>query len=189
MEGIRAKRAGACYGVQRALDMADEVIADATGYAETDNSEILEARQMFADKLRQHKEEISGEADRVRQAGGLFIIGTERHDSRRIDNQLRGRAGRQGDPGETRFYLSLEDDIMRLFGSERVMGMMENLGVDEDTPIEQKMLSNAIETAQKKVESKNFQQRKNVLEYDDVMNTQREVIYKQRRQVLDGEDL
>ena len=121
--------------------------------------------------------------------GGLFILGTERHESRRIDNQLRGRAGRQGDPGESRFYLSLEDDIMRLFGSERVMGMMEKLGVDEDTPIEQKMLTNAIENAQKQVESRNFQTRKNVLQYDDVMNTQREVIYKERRKVLDGEDL
>ena len=127
--------------------------------------------------------------DIVVEAGGLRIIGSERHESRRIDNQLRGRAGRQGDPGESRFYLSLEDDIMRLFGSERVMGMMEKLGVDEDTPIEQKMLSNAIENAQKQVESRNFQTRKNVLQYDDVMNTQREVIYKQRRQVLDGEDL
>ena len=127
--------------------------------------------------------------DIVVEAGGLRIIGSERHESRRIDNQLRGRAGRQGDPGETRFFLSLEDDIMRLFGSERVMGMMEKLGVDEDTPIDAKMLSNAIENAQKQVESRNFQTRKNVLQYDDVMNTQREVIYKQRRQVLDGEDL
>ncbi|MEG1857304.1 MAG: SEC-C metal-binding domain-containing protein, partial [Pseudoflavonifractor sp.] len=125
----------------------------------------------------------------VRAVGGLFILGTERHESRRIDNQLRGRAGRQGDPGESRFFLSLEDDIMRLFGSERVMGMMEKLGVDEDTPIEQKMLSNAIENAQKQVESRNFQTRKTVLEYDDVMNIQREVIYKQRRQVLDGDNL
>ena len=173
----------------RKAGYTDEVIADATGYAETDNSEILEARQLFADKLRQHKAEISGEADRVRQAGGLFIIGTERHDSRRIDNQLRGRAGRQGDPGETRFYLSLEDDIMRLFGSERIMNMMNSLGIDEDTPIDAKMLSNAIENAQKNVESRNFQMRKNVLEYDDVMNTQRQVIYEQRQKVLDGEDL
>ena len=173
----------------RKAGYTDEVIADATGYAETDNPEILEARQLFADKLRQHKAEISGEADRVRQAGGLFIIGTERHDSRRIDNQLRGRAGRQGDPGETRFYLSLEDDIMRLFGSERIMNMMNSLGIDEDTPIDAKMLSNAIENAQKNVESRNFQMRKNVLEYDDVMNTQRQVIYEQRQKVLDGEDL
>ena len=121
--------------------------------------------------------------------GGLFIIGTERHESRRIDNQLRGRSGRQGDPGETRFYLSMQDDIMRLFGSERIMNMMETLGIDEDTPIDAKILSGAIENAQKTVEGRNFQSRKNVLEYDDVMNVQRKIIYEQRRQVLDGEDL
>ena len=169
--------------------LSDELIAEATGFAETDNQDILNARKMFSDAEAKYKAEIKPEADKVREVGGLFILGTERHESRRIDNQLRGRAGRQGDPGESRFYLSLEDDIMRLFGSERVMGMMEKLGVDEDTPIEQKMLTNAIESAQRQVESKNFQQRKNVLEYDDVMNTQREVIYKQRRQVLDGEDM
>ena len=173
----------------RKAGYTDEVIADATGYAETDNPEILEARQLFADKLRQHKAEISGEADRVRQAGGLFIIGTERHDSRRIDNQLRGRAGRQGDPGETRFYISLEDDLMRLFGGDRVTGMMERMNIDEDTPIENKMLSRAIEQAQTTVESRNFQARKSVLEYDDVMNKQREIIYGQRKQVLDGMDV
>ena len=173
----------------RKAGMSDELIAEATGYAETDNQEILDARKMFADAEAKYKDEIKEEAEKVREVGGLFILGTERHESRRIDNQLRGRAGRQGDPGESRFYLSLEDDIMRLFGSERVMGMMEKLGVDEDTPIEQKMLTNAIENAQKQVESRNFQTRKNVLQYDDVMNTQREVIYKQRRQVLDGEDL
>ncbi len=173
----------------RKAGMSDELIAEATGFAETQDQEVLDARKRYTEAESKYKNAIQSEADQVRQAGGLFILGTERHESRRIDNQLRGRAGRQGDPGESRFFLSLEDDIMRLFGSERVMGMMENLGVDEDTPIEQKMLSNAIETAQKKVESKNFQQRKNVLEYDDVMNTQREVIYKQRRQVLDGEDL
>ena len=173
----------------RRAGMSDELIAEATGYAETDNQEILDARKMFADAEAKYKDEIKEEAEQVREVGGLFILGTERHESRRIDNQLRGRAGRQGDPGESRFYLSLEDDIMRLFGSERVMGMMEKLGVDEDTPIEQKMLTNAIENAQKQVESRNFQTRKNVLQYDDVMNTQREVIYKQRRQVLDGEDL
>ena len=173
----------------RKAGLSDELIAEATGFAETDNQEILEARRMFAEAEAKYKGDIQTEAEKVREAGGLFILGTERHESRRIDNQLRGRAGRQGDPGETRFYLSLEDDIMRLFGSERVMGMMEKLGVDEDTPIEQKMLTNAIESAQRQVESKNFQQRKNVLEYDDVMNTQREVIYKQRRQVLDGEDM
>ena len=173
----------------RKAGMSDELIAEATGYAETDNQEILDARKMFADAEAKYKSEIKEEAEKVREVGGLFILGTERHESRRIDNQLRGRAGRQGDPGESRFYLSLEDDIMRLFGSERVMGMMEKLGVDEDTPIEQKMLTNAIENAQKQVESRNFQTRKNVLQYDDVMNTQREVIYKERRKVLDGEDL
>ena len=169
--------------------LSDEMIAESTGYAETDNQEILDARRMFAEAEAKYKEEIKVEADKVRAVGGLFILGTERHESRRIDNQLRGRAGRQGDPGESRFYLSLEDDIMRLFGSERVMGMMEKLGVDEDTPIDAKILSNAIENAQKQVESRNFQTRKTVLEYDDVMNTQRQVIYEQRRKVLDGENL
>ena len=173
----------------RKAGMTDELIAEATGYAETEDEEILSARKLFAEKLRQHKEEIAGEADRVRQAGGLFIIGTERHDSRRIDNQLRGRAGRQGDPGETRFYISLEDDLMRLFGGERVTNMMERLNIDEDTPIEQKILTRAIEQAQTTVESRNFQGRKSVLEYDDVMNKQREIIYDQRKQVLDGLDV
>ena len=173
----------------RKAGLTDDLIAEATGFAETDDQDILNARKLFSEAEAKYKAQIKPEADKVREAGGLFILGTERHESRRIDNQLRGRAGRQGDPGESRFYLSLEDDIMRLFGSERVMGMMEKLGVDEDTPIEQKMLTNAIEGAQKQVESKNFQQRKSVLEYDDVMNTQREVIYKQRRQVLDGEDM
>ena len=173
----------------RKAGLSDELIAESTGFAETDNEEILNARRMFAEAEAKYKEAIKGEAEQVRAAGGLFILGTERHESRRIDNQLRGRAGRQGDPGESRFYLSLEDDIMRLFGSERVMGMMESLGVDEDTPIEQKMLTNAIESAQKRVESKNFQTRKTVLEYDDVMNTQRKVIYEQRRRVLDGDNL
>ena len=173
----------------RKAGMSDELIAEATGYAETEDEEILNARKLFAEKLRQHKEEIAGEADRVRQAGGLFIIGTERHDSRRIDNQLRGRAGRQGDPGETRFYISLEDDLMRLFGGERVTNMMERLNIDEDTPIEQKFLTRAIEQAQTTVESRNFQARKSVLEYDDVMNKQREIIYDQRKQVLDGLDV
>ena len=173
----------------RKAGMSDELIAEATGYAETEDEEILNARKLFAEKLRQHKEEIAGEADRVRQAGGLFIIGTERHDSRRIDNQLRGRAGRQGDPGETRFYISMEDDLMRLFGGERVTNMMERLNIDEDTPIEQKFLTRAIEQAQTTVESRNFQARKSVLEYDDVMNKQREIIYDQRKQVLDGLDV
>ena len=169
--------------------LSDELIAEATGFAETDNQEINEARRMFSEAEARYKGEIQAEADKVRAVGGLFILGTERHESRRIDNQLRGRAGRQGDPGETKFYLSLEDDIMRLFGSERVMGMMERLGVDEDTPIDAKMLSGAIENAQKQVESRNFQTRKTVLEYDDVMNTQRKVIYEQRRKVLDGDNL
>ena len=173
----------------RKAGLTDELIAEATGFAETDNQEILDARKMFAEAEAKYKENIKEEAEKVRAVGGLFILGTERHESRRIDNQLRGRAGRQGDPGQTRFYLSLEDDIMRLFGSERVMGMMEKLGVDEDTPIDAKMLSGAIENAQRQVESRNFQTRKTVLEYDDVMNTQREVIYKQRRQVLDGANL
>ena len=173
----------------RKAGMSDELIAEATGYAETEDEEILNARKLFAEKLRQHKEEIAGEADRVRQAGGLFIIGTERHDSRRIDNQLRGRAGRQGDPGETRFYISLEDDLMRLFGGERVQAAMERMKIDEDMPIESKMLTRSIQQAQTTVESRNFQARKSVLEYDDVMNKQREIIYDQRKQVLDGLDV
>ena len=173
----------------RKAGLTDELIAEATGHAETDDQEILDARRQFSEAETRYKEEIKEEADKVRAAGGLFILGTERHESRRIDNQLRGRAGRQGDPGESRFFLSLEDDILRLFGSERIQNMMDSLGVEDDTPLDQKVLSNAIESAQKRVESKNFQTRKNVLEYDDVMNTQREVIYKQRREVLDGEDL
>ncbi len=173
----------------RKAGMSDELIAEATGFAETDNEEILNARKMFTEAEAKYKDAIREEADRVRDVGGLFILGTERHESRRIDNQLRGRAGRQGDPGETRFYLSLEDDIMRLFGSERVMNMMERLGIDENTPIDAKMLSGAIENAQRQVESRNFQTRKSVLEYDDVMNTQRKVIYDQRAQVLAGQDL
>ena len=173
----------------RRQGMSDELLAECDGHADTDNEEILAARQAFAEAEAQFKPEIKEEAEKVRQAGGLYILGTERHESRRIDNQLRGRAGRQGDPGESCFFLSLEDDILRLFGSERIQAMMERLGVDEDTPLDQKMLSGAIESAQKKVESQNFQTRKTVLEYDDVMNTQREVIYKQRRQVLDGEDV
>ncbi len=173
----------------RKADFADEIIAEATGYAETDNEDILAARKLYAERLAAHKEEIRAEAEAVRKAGGLFILGTERHESRRIDNQLRGRAGRQGDPGESRFYLALTDDIMRLFGSERIMNLMETLRIDEDTPIDAKILSNSIEQAQKTVESRNFQTRKTVLEYDDVMNQQREIIYGERRKVLDGEDL
>jgi preprotein translocase subunit SecA len=173
----------------RKAGLSDEVIAEATGYAETDNQEVLDARQLFADSLQKHREEIKGEADKVREVGGLFIIGTERHDSRRIDNQLRGRAGRQGDPGETRFYLSLDDDLMRLFGGERITNLMERFDMDEDTPIDAKLLSKSIENAQTSVESRNFQSRKSVLEYDDVMNKQREIIYGQRKQVLDGLDI
>ena len=173
----------------RKAGLTDEMIAEATGYAETENQDVLDARKLFAESLKKHKEEIGGEADQVRAAGGLYIIGTERHDSRRIDNQLRGRAGRQGDPGETRFYLSLDDDLMRLFGGERITSLMERLDIDEDMPIENKMLSKAIENAQTSVESRNFQTRKNTLEYDDVMNKQREIIYSQRKQVLDGMDI
>ena len=173
----------------RKAGLSDELIAEATGYAETDDQEILDARALFAEALARHKAEIAGEADRVREAGGLFIIGTERHDSRRIDNQLRGRAGRQGDPGETRFYLSLEDDLLRLFGGERITNLMDRMNLDEDTPIENKMLSKSIENAQTSVESRNFQSRKATLEYDGVMNKQREIIYGQRKQVLDGRNL
>ena len=167
----------------------ETVIAEATGYAETQDETIREARALFAERMAAHKEVTSAEAEKVRAVGGLFILGTERHESRRIDNQLRGRSGRQGDPGESRFYLSMTDDIMRLFGSERVMGMMETLKLDDDTPLDAKMLSGAIEQAQKTVESRNFQARKSVLEYDDVMNQQRNIIYGERRKVLDGEDL
>ncbi len=168
---------------------SEEVIIEATGYADTDNEEILAARALFAERMAFHKAAISDEAEKVKAAGGLFILGTERHESRRIDNQLRGRAGRQGDPGESRFFLAMTDDIMRLFGSERVMGMMEALGMDEDMPIDNKMVSNAIEQSQKTVESRNFQVRKSTLEYDDVMNVQRKLIYEQRYKVLDGEDI
>ena len=169
--------------------LSDELIAESNSFAETDDPEILAARAAYKEAYAKYKVEVDKQAELVRNAGGLFIIGTERHESRRIDNQLRGRAGRQGDPGETQFYLSLQDDVMRLFGSERVMRMMETLGIDEDTPIDAKILSGAIENAQKTVESRNYQARKSVLEYDDVMNTQRKIIYEQRRQVLDGEDL
>ena len=173
----------------RKAGFAEDVIAEATGYADTDDENILAARKLFAERLAAHKEVTNAEAEKVRAAGGLFILGTERHESRRIDNQLRGRAGRQGDPGESRFYLALTDDIMRLFGSERIMNMMEALKVEEDMPLDHKMLSGAIEQAQKTVESRNFQTRKSVLEYDDVMNQQRNIIYDERRKVLDGEDL
>ena len=168
---------------------SEELISEATGYGETDNAEILKARDEFAALNEKFKAQIAPEADEVRAAGGLCILGTERHESRRIDNQLRGRAGRQGDPGETRFYISLEDDLMRLFGGERIYTMMETLKVDENIPLEMPILSRSIESAQGKVEYRNFSARKNVLEFDDVMNKQREKIYSQRNSVLDGEDI
>ena len=167
----------------------EELLAEADSYAETEDPEILSVRERYAELLKSYKAQIADEAEKVRQSGGLFIIGTERHESRRIDNQLRGRAGRQGDPGESRFYLSLQDDLMRLFSSDRIMNMMDSLGLEEDTPIDAKILSGAVENAQKSVESRHFRSRKSVLEYDNVMNTQREIIYAQRRKVLDGEDL
>lgn len=167
----------------------EDVIAEATGYADTDNADILAARKLFAESMEKHKVEIEEEAEQVRKVGGLFIVGTERHEARRIDNQLRGRAGRQGDPGESRFFISMNDDVMRLFGTERVKNMMDVLKVDEDMPLENKTLTNALEQAQKTVESRHFQSRKSVLEFDDVMNQQRNLIYEERRKVLDGEDL
>ena len=173
----------------RKTDITDELFAECDSYAETDDPEILSVREKYKELLSKYRGAIADEAEKVRAAGGLFIIGTERHESRRIDNQLRGRSGRQGDPGESRFFLSLQDDLMRLFSTDRVMGMMDTLGLDEDTPIDAKILSNAVENAQKNVESRHFRARKNVLEYDNVMNTQREVIYAQRQKVLDGEDL
>ena len=173
----------------RKQDLPEELLQEANAYSETSDPEILAVRRQYEQLIAQYKAQIADEAQKVRDAGGLFIIGTERHESRRIDNQLRGRSGRQGDPGESRFYLSLQDDLMRLFSSDRVMLLMDRLGLDEDTPIDQKILSNAVETAQKNVESRNFRSRKSVLEYDNVMNTQREVIYAQRKKVLDGEDL
>ena len=169
--------------------LSEELIVEATGFAETDNADIIAAREKYKEYYDKFKAEIAPEADKVRAAGGLCIVGTERHDSRRIDNQLRGRAGRQGDPGFTKFYISLEDDLMRLYGGERISAMMDTLKVDEDTPLESKLLSRTIEGAQKKKEGINFATRKNVLQYDDVMNKQRELIYSQRNKVLDGEDL
>ncbi len=173
----------------RRMQYTEEMIDEATGFAETDNEEIIEARKVYTELEKKYDAEIEPEADRVRAAGGLFIIGTERHESRRIDNQLRGRSGRQGDPGCSRFFLSLEDDLMRLFGGERITAVMNTLKADEDMPIEARMISNTIENAQKKIEGKNFGIRKSVLQYDDVMNRQRELIYGQRDQVLDGVDL
>ena len=171
------------------LGYSDELISEATGFAQTDNEEILEAREKYSELYKKHKEKISAEADEVRALGGLYIMGTERHESRRIDNQLRGRAGRQGDVGASRFYISLEDDLMRLFGSERLMGIFTSLGFPEGEAIEHKMLSDAVEKAQTKIEGNHYGMRKNVLEYDQVMNEQREIMYAERRRVLEGEDM
>ncbi len=173
----------------RKQGVEEDLLQEANAFSETTDPAILDIRAQYRAAYEKYKAAIQEESQQVRAAGGLFIVGTERHEARRIDNQLRGRAGRQGDPGETRFYLSMEDDVMRLFGSERMMAIMETMRLDEDTPIDAKILSGAIENAQKTVESRNFQVRKNVLEYDDVMNTQRKVIYEQRQKVLDGEDL
>jgi preprotein translocase subunit SecA len=173
----------------RKMKYTDELIDEANAYSETDDQEILDARKVFSDLYNQYKIETDKEADEVRDLGGLYIIGTERHESRRIDNQLRGRSGRQGDPGKSRFYIALEDDLMRLFGGDKIQTMMDRLKIDENVPIEVGMISGSIESAQKKVEGRNFGIRKNVLQYDDVMNRQREIIYKQRDQVLNGEDM
>ena len=173
----------------RRMGFPEEMIVESTGFGDTDNEEIIAARATFKELNEKYKAEIKPEAEKVKEAGGLFILGTERHESRRIDNQLRGRAGRQGDPGATRFYLSLEDDLMRLFGGDRINNLMEALGIDEDTPIENKMLTNSIESAQRKVEERNFGIRRDVLQYDDVMNRQREIIYSQRDKVLNGESV
>ena len=173
----------------RRMGFPEEMIVESTGFGDTDNEEIIAARATFKELNEKYKAEIKPEAEKVKEAGGLVILGTERHESRRIDNQLRGRAGRQGDPGATRFYLSLEDDLMRLFGGDRINNLMEALGIDEDTPIENKMLTNSIESAQRKVEERNFGIRRDVLQYDDVMNRQREIIYSQRDKVLNGESV
>jgi preprotein translocase subunit SecA len=173
----------------RKLGYSEDLISESTGFNDTDNDLVLEARKVFRELHEKYKKVTNAEREKVVEAGGLHIIGTERHESRRIDNQLRGRSGRQGDPGESRFFISLEDDLMRLFGSDRLTGVVNALGLEEDQPIEHRMLSNAIENAQKRVEGKNFDIRKHVLQYDDVMNKQREVIYAQRRSVLDGENL
>ncbi len=172
---------------KRGID--EEIIAVATGTAHTDNTDVIEARGLFSELYSKFKAEIMPEREKVVEAGGLFILGTERHESRRIDNQLRGRSGRQGDPGESRFFLSLEDDLLRLFGSDRVMGIVDRLGLDENTPIDARLLSNTIETAQKRREADNFARRKHVLTYDDVMNQQRQVIYRQRMEILCEDDI
>ena len=173
-------------GIDAKLEM---LMTECDGHAETEDAEILHARKRFEELCEEFAPEVKREAEIVRNAGGLFIIGTERHESRRIDNQLRGRAGRQGDPGASRFFLSLEDDLMRIFGGDRVQNLMDSLGLDEDVPIENKLITNTIESAQKKLEASNFAIRKQVLQYDDVMNQQREIIYKQRQMVLDGKDI
>ena len=173
----------------RKMEIPEELIAMATGTAPIEDEEIISARDIFQGLYEKYKKEIQPEAEQVREAGGLYILGTERHESRRIDNQLRGRSGRQGDPGESRFFLSLEDDLMRLFGSERIMTMVERLGLPDDTPIDAKILSGTIENAQKRIEDQNFKRRKYVLTYDDVMNQQRNLIYKQRNDVLNGENI
>jgi preprotein translocase subunit SecA len=173
----------------RKQGIPEELISEADAHSETDNEEILNARRMFRELAEKYRQQTKAEAEEVKAAGGLYIIGTERHESRRIDNQLRGRSGRQGDPGMSRFYISLEDDLMRLFGGDRINMLMERLKVDEDMPIENKMLTNTIESAQRKIEGRNFGIRKNVLQFDDVMNRQREIIYSQRDQVLNGENL
>ena len=173
----------------RKMGYEEEMLAEASAFSHTDNEEILQARKTFSELNKKYKEEIAPEAEEVRRLGGLYIIGTERHESRRIDNQLRGRAGRQGDPGKSRFYISLEDDLMRLFGGERLQAMMDKMKIEDDVPIEAGMVSNSIESAQRKVESRNFAIRKNVLQYDEVMNSQRQIIYSQRDQVLNGENM
>ena len=173
----------------RKMGYEEEMLAEASAFSHTDNEEILQARKTFSELNKKYKEEIAPEAEEVRRLGGLYIIGTERHESRRIDNQLRGRAGRQGDPGKSRFYISLEDDLMRLFGGERLQAMMDKMKIEDDVPIEAGMVSSSIESAQRKVESRNFAIRKNVLQYDEVMNSQRQIIYSQRDQVLNGENM
>ena len=173
----------------RRMEISEDLIAVATGTADTDDEEILNARKTFKELYDKYKQEIAPEAEKVREAGGLFILGTERHESRRIDNQLRGRSGRQGDPGESRFFISFEDDLMRLFGSEKMLGIVNALGLPEDAPIDAKILSNTIESAQKRIEDQNFKRRKYVLSYDDVMNQQRNIIYSQRNSVLNGDDI
>ena len=173
----------------RSKGVAEELIARCSGMTETDNEELIAAREMFRELVEKYKKQIEPEAEKVRAAGGLFILGTERHESRRIDNQLRGRSGRQGDPGESKFYISMEDDLMRLFGAERLQSVVDAMKMPEDMPIDAKLLSDAIERAQKRIEDANFKRRKYVLSYDDVMNQQRSLIYKQRQDVLDGEDI